>query len=126
MDIVDLIHQDSVKMEVTDHHGKVLLGCEDKPMSITFYGPDSEERRRAYRKHRTALIKADGDAEEELDAECKFLFQITKAVDRLIFRGKDATLNDMKSMYHDVVAIRAQSVYFVEKDINFIKGPKQS
>jgi hypothetical protein len=126
MDLDEIIHRDSVEMEIRDDLGRSFKD----PAYIEFYGPDSVEQRRAYTKQRKALIEAGSDQDEVLDAQCRFMVEVTKSVRGIMLsdgkKKREATLKDMFNIYRGAVSVRAQAMIFVGNDSNFMKSAEQS
>ena len=125
MDLADLIHEDHAELIIRDHQGNAMNG-KDGEMSISFYGPDTDEQLEAYRNHRTRLIESNGDQKKDLDSECQFLADVTHRFNNVIYKGKDATKRSAKKIYREIVMIRAQASAFVGVDRNFMKEQKAS
>jgi len=124
-DLSDLIHEDHAELIIRDHQGEPMQG-KGGEMSISFYGPDTDEQLEAYRNHRTRLIESNGDQKKDLDSECQFLADVTHRFNNVIYKDKEATRRSAKKIYREIVMIRAQASNFVGRDINFTKGQKAS
>jgi len=124
VDLQSLVYSDTAVMEITNHDGS-SMESENGVMSIEFYGADTDEQLRAYRRYRLASIEAGKDEEDLLLAECKLLKDLTSRFNNVIYNGEELTLKDGAKAYREIIKLRNQAIRFVGNNENFIQGQEK-
>lgn len=124
-DLADLAFDDAAVMVIKDQSGHAMKNGKNE-MGIEFYSPDSNEYKEAFKVYRMAIMAANGNSAEILNAECRLVSDCTKSFNNVIFNKAEAQKKDAMNIYKGVSIVRSQAVSFLVNEANFINGGAMS